>query len=693
MLNSKNNMPNKPPFYTHGRAGGKRGIPVSGERGRSTSISKVMSRFLRRYCLDGMDDEGWTPMKTILRLGELIELSTTVDDIFRIVNGSGGNYKMRFELSVDRKFIRCAQGHSVGSGVRSNCLPVTTTLEYVVHGTTFEAAAQIVESGLSRQERLRIHFYECDRRGAIVGGMQLRRGSEVAIVLSARHCMDDGIVFHRAANNVILSEGIGGIIGTQYFCFVHKIHRDPMKRSIIWERQGGWDHLKQSVDQRPRKLAQDYESEIEDDQTMYTAQSGEQMRTPQSMLTDDQYPRTPALRDIAGLNPFSPDSDGELPGVSMIQEEMTPSSCVSQEMELADVKGEKSMSSFDTARMTDDELSNPPPSKAAKRDTRTKEEEEGPIFATFKVRNRLTPRPPYIPPVQRLATLTAPRASEASSSSQVPFTRPPRFKSPPAELTQSLREKKGAEKAVAGLKKPSEEFDELSPTPTEDIGERAVASLQELSKEVDELTQTPTEEIRERVVAGLKELSKELDELSPTPIDDGSGLITGMSSYQDRPSSEAMYKWWQHPDSEHLNEQEAQFRDKWSRNMCPACMYIKGHSDQCNLEEWETRQEVIPVAPSIKSKPPTPKSKSISASPCFSLFGTPRSSANGSPMHGSVADIVTPSSRGNLSVLLTNMDLEARRETGSRPVTPRTKAVDTTTLGPPGNASPPVFGG
>ena len=394
MLNStKDTMSNKPPFYSQCRAGGKRGKPASGERGRLVSISIAMSKGLRHYCLEGMNDEGWAPMKSVLQLYELLELSANVDDVFKIVSGGGGNNKKRFELSGDRRLIRCAQGHSVGSGVRPNCLPVTTSVEYLVHGTTFEAAAVIAESGLSRRNRLHIHFYECGRKGYILGNMHVRWGSEVAIAISALHCADGGIVFHRAANNVIVSEGIDGVIGAQYFCFIHKLHRGPMKRSVIWERRGWVGRpMDTTQDDYPTTMSvRNPDSEMEDDQTMYTAQSGGKMHTPQSMPTDDQYPKTPRLRDIAGLNPFSPDSDSELTGVSMIQEEIPPSSCASRLTGMNDVKEDVSISSFDNGRLADDEITSPPPSRAAKMEVKTKQEESEPIFATFKVRNRISP--------------------------------------------------------------------------------------------------------------------------------------------------------------------------------------------------------------------------------------------------------------------------------------------------------------
>ena len=385
--------------------------------------------------------------------------------------------------------------------------------------------------------------------------MHVRWGSEVAIVVSARHCMGDGIVFRRAANDVIVSEGINGVIGAQYFCFIHKLHRDPAKRSVIWQRQGWVDRPMDTMqDNYPTTVSEPtQDEEMDGNQSMYTAQSGGLMQTPNSSL-DDLWPTTPALGDIAGLNPFSADSDSELPGVTMTQAEMSPESCMSRLTGMSLIKEEEmSFSSFDPARLTDEESPKPSPSKATKREVKTKEEEAEPIFATVKLRNRLDRHPPYVPPTQPASVPTNPPSKLLSSSSRASTHQPrsrPYFKQPPACVIQGREDHQS---------KSSKKPDELSTPP-------------------DKNDKSPAP-------------SDKHDELSAVTSGDESGVIIGIDAYPDRDASEAMYKWWQHPETEPNNEQEARFREKWSRNMCPACMFLKGHSDQCKLDEWETRQK------------------------------------------------------------------------------------------------------
>jgi 2'-phosphotransferase len=37
------------------------------------------------------------------------------------------------------------------------------------------------------------------------------------ILIDMEQCMSDGMIFYRSANNVILTEGINGVIGPKYF--------------------------------------------------------------------------------------------------------------------------------------------------------------------------------------------------------------------------------------------------------------------------------------------------------------------------------------------------------------------------------------------------------------------------------------------------------------------------------------------
>ena len=128
------------------------------------------------------------------------------------------------------------QGHSVGSGVLPDCLPVEEDAQYLSHGTSLEAARLIIQQGLSRRNRLRIHFYECDRNDQILGGETARAGSEATIAVAAHQCVEGGIFLYRSDNNVILSEGFRAVIGPRYYRFAMRLNLDSRRsRSVVWE--------------------------------------------------------------------------------------------------------------------------------------------------------------------------------------------------------------------------------------------------------------------------------------------------------------------------------------------------------------------------------------------------------------------------------------------------------------------------
>ena len=148
---------------------------------------KTMSGALRRRQLPTMGSVGWTTIKVICDLPKLKEMHTAVGDICLIANGEGGNRKRRFGLIPDHRCIRCAQWHSVESGVHPDVLPVAAQRKYLIHGASLQAARALVSEGLSRCQRLHIHCYECDQRGMVLGGNTVRHGAEVGIVVLATH--------------------------------------------------------------------------------------------------------------------------------------------------------------------------------------------------------------------------------------------------------------------------------------------------------------------------------------------------------------------------------------------------------------------------------------------------------------------------------------------------------------------------
>ena len=139
-------------------------------------------------------------MANVLSILGIQKLGESVRDVYEIVNGGGDNIKLLFDLSGDKRMIRFAQRHSVGGGVRPDWLPVETNAQYPIRWASLEASEQITKEGRPRCNRLRIHFYACDMRGHLIGDQDVRCGSDIAIVISAKQCRDGGIVVYRSAN-------------------------------------------------------------------------------------------------------------------------------------------------------------------------------------------------------------------------------------------------------------------------------------------------------------------------------------------------------------------------------------------------------------------------------------------------------------------------------------------------------------
>ena len=106
-----------------------------------------------------------------------------------------------------------------------------------MRGASLGSAQSIASEGMSKFARLHIHFYECDQRGMALGCKTVRRGSEVGVVVLDTHCVEDGIVFGHAPNDVVLTEGINGILGHQYIRYLCDFPHNPYApRRVILEK-------------------------------------------------------------------------------------------------------------------------------------------------------------------------------------------------------------------------------------------------------------------------------------------------------------------------------------------------------------------------------------------------------------------------------------------------------------------------
>lgn len=145
------------------------------------------------------------------------------------------NDKKRFELKEEDNvyYIRATQGHSIPVINTDELLEkldkVTTP---VIHGTTMKAWESIKNDGLSKMNRIHIHFaIGLPNDPNVKSGV--RKSSEVYIFIDADKAMKgnnnnnkkrefinillDGIKFYKSRNDVILSDGIDGTIPPKYF--------------------------------------------------------------------------------------------------------------------------------------------------------------------------------------------------------------------------------------------------------------------------------------------------------------------------------------------------------------------------------------------------------------------------------------------------------------------------------------------
>lgn len=115
--------------------------------------------------------------------------------------------------------IRANQGHSLPSleRVAMTLIQSADEIPTVVHGTFEQIWPTIQAQGLSRMTRLHIHFATgLFQDPNVKSGM--RKSANVFIYIDVGKAMQDGIVFYKSANNVVLSSGNDdGFIMPVYF--------------------------------------------------------------------------------------------------------------------------------------------------------------------------------------------------------------------------------------------------------------------------------------------------------------------------------------------------------------------------------------------------------------------------------------------------------------------------------------------
>ena len=200
---------------------------MAGSRRR---LSHKLSSLLRHRARDAgltIGEDGYVPVSEIM---VHFQHRYSFSDIEEVV---AQDQKQRYHLTCRNLnddddddapvwFIRANQGHTIAH-VRDKLLLERLTDPYLVpvciHGTYLKAYAAIEASGgLSRMKRNHIHFAPADLDTVNVQS-GLRSNVEVKIYINVSRAMEDGIVFYRSANNVILTPGAlsTGTLAMKYF--------------------------------------------------------------------------------------------------------------------------------------------------------------------------------------------------------------------------------------------------------------------------------------------------------------------------------------------------------------------------------------------------------------------------------------------------------------------------------------------
>jgi 2'-phosphotransferase len=183
----------------------------------------------------------------------LKSLKVTVEDIQEAVTNSD---KQRFSLKPNPEtnpslsttsssaadyLIRANQGHSIKLESSATLTPITlaepdTIPARVLHGTYYAFWPAIIESGgLKKMNRNHVHCSTGTPEDGVVSGM--RKDAELVVEVDIAKSLEDGLVWWKSENGVILSEGDeNGVVSSKYFREVRGRTQDV---GVLWQ-DGNW---------------------------------------------------------------------------------------------------------------------------------------------------------------------------------------------------------------------------------------------------------------------------------------------------------------------------------------------------------------------------------------------------------------------------------------------------------------------
>lgn len=167
-------------------------------KGTSKFISLVLRHKPEEIGL-ALDENGWANVTELIermgKRGHKFDFTTLKEIV-------DTNEKKRFSFNEDFTKIRANQGHTVEVDVE---LKATTPPAVLYHGTAAKSVDSIMQSGLSKMQRLHVHL-SADYDTAVKVGQ--RHGKPVVLTVDAIAMHAEGHTFYLSENNVWLVEHV-----------------------------------------------------------------------------------------------------------------------------------------------------------------------------------------------------------------------------------------------------------------------------------------------------------------------------------------------------------------------------------------------------------------------------------------------------------------------------------------------------
>lgn len=186
---------------------------------KRTEIGRKLCKILRHDIINAgllCDSSGYVKVSDLFSKKLIATIS--IEELVIIVES---NDKKRLLLlkKNDEYYIKANQGHSSSVGNLINDADamevLVEPLPYCAHGTEVKFIDSICANGLNRMSRKHIHLIGEPVKEEQTSGFKNK--SDKIILIDMEKCMNDGMIFYRSANNVVLTEGINGIIESKYF--------------------------------------------------------------------------------------------------------------------------------------------------------------------------------------------------------------------------------------------------------------------------------------------------------------------------------------------------------------------------------------------------------------------------------------------------------------------------------------------